>query len=89
MALRLMAFKQIYKVLGIELISQPLHRRVPMKRQHDNEAEEASKLDVTLKFKALIFYLAEEKKEKKDDEKENVENSTETNTKNVQNSQKA
>lgn len=37
-----MAFKQIYRVLGIELISQPMHRRTPMKRPHDNEADETS-----------------------------------------------
>ncbi|CAF0974114.1 unnamed protein product [Brachionus calyciflorus] len=51
MALRLMAFKQIHKILGIELISQPLNRRLPVKRQHDNETTEA----------------VEEKKEKKEE----------------------
>lgn len=46
MALRLLTLKQIFKILGIDLISQPLNRRVPMKRQHDNENDENSKFKI-------------------------------------------
>jgi len=55
MALRLLAFKQIYKILGIECLSQQTHfnnkTSLPKKRQHENDAEDEAA-----------------KKEKRDDE---------------------